>query len=140
MAANPAMSARDTYRDLVDDSNRVVDPLAAEWERTYAMFTHLSLLTLHVLMPVVPALVMWLIKRDRSPFVDDHGREAVNFQLSLVIYALVIVPISGLLTCGVGFVLWIPVYLMGIVGMILAALAANKGQYYRYPATIRFLH
>lgn len=134
------MNARRAFDEMVEGPHRITDPRAEEWERTYAMFNHLSLLTLHVLMPVIPALVMWLIKRDRSPFVDDHGREAVNFQLSLVIYALVIVPVAGLITCGVGFVLWIPVYVIGMVGMVLGAIAANKGQYYRYPATIRFLH
>src|SRR5438874_10498659 len=83
-------------------NGRAVDERAQEWERLYALFNHLSLLTFHVMLPVVPALVMWLIKRDRSPFVDDHGREAVNFQISLVLYALVVIPVTGLVTCGLG--------------------------------------
>jgi uncharacterized Tic20 family protein len=120
-------------------SGRVVDGHAEEWERTYAMFNHLSLLSFHVCLPVIPALVMWLIKRDRSPFVDDHGREAVNFQLSLVVYALAVVPLLALLTCGAGAFLWIGVYVLGVVGMVLAAVAANRGEFYRYPACIRFL-
>jgi uncharacterized Tic20 family protein len=116
----------------------IVDAAAQEWERTYAMFTHLSLLTVHVLMPVIPALVMWLVKRDRSPFVDDHGREAINFQVSLVLYSLAAIPLMFL--CGLGVLVAIAAYALGIVGMILAALAAHRGEYYRYPATIRFLH
>jgi uncharacterized Tic20 family protein len=122
------------------DPARVKDAQAQEWERTYAMFNHLSLLTVHALLPVIPALVMWLIKRDRSPFIDDHGREAVNFQISLVLYALLGVPVVALLTCGVGAVLWVAVWALGIVGMILGAIAAHKGEYFRYPACIRFLH
>lgn len=127
-----------TYESESPKQGKLVDPHAQEWERTYAMFTHLSLLTVHALIPVVPALVMWLIKRDSSPFVDDHGREAVNFQISLVIYAL----IGGLLiaACGIGFLVIGAAYILGIVGMILASIAANKGEYYRYPACIRFLH
>jgi len=121
-------------------SGRLVDPHAQEWERLYATFLHLSLLTFHILFPVIPALVMWLIKREKSPYVDDHGREAVNFQISLVLYAVIIIPIVGLLTCGVGWVLYVPLYIVGLVGMILAAIAANRGEYFRYPATIRFLH
>jgi uncharacterized protein len=120
-------------------SGRAVDIHAQEWERTYATFTHLSLLTFHVLLPVVPAVVMWLIKRDRSPFVDDHGREAVNFQISLVLYALLIIPIIGVLTCGLGWLLYIPLYALGVIGMILAAIAASRGEYYRYPACIRLV-
>jgi uncharacterized Tic20 family protein len=117
---------------------RIVDAHAEEWERTYAMCTHLSLLMAHFLMPVIPALVMWLIKRDRSPFVDDHGREAINFQLSLVIYMI----LGGILipACGVGFAVMAGAYILGIVGMILASIAGHRGEYYRYPATIRFLH
>jgi uncharacterized Tic20 family protein len=133
------MDPHEVYSEVVDGKGRLIDPDAAEWERTYATFTHLSLLAFHILMPVLPALVMWLIKRDRSPFVDDHGREAVNFQLSLVLYTAVAIPLA-LLTCGAGFLLWVPVYALGMVGMILAAIAAHKGQYYRYPVTIRFLH
>src|SRR5262245_35845664 len=119
---------------------RLVDPQAQEWERMYSTFTHLSLLTVHLLVPVIPALIMWLLKREKSPFVDDHGREAVNFQISLCLYAVIIIPIVGLLTCGAGWFLYLPLYLLGLVGMIMGAIAANKGEYFRYPATIRFLH
>jgi uncharacterized Tic20 family protein len=117
--------------------DRLVDEQAQEWERTYAMCLHLSLLTVHVVMPVIPALVMWLIKRDRSPFVDDHGREAINFQLSLLIYFVASIV---LFFCGIGVVIAMAVYVLGIVGMILGAVAAQRGEYFRYPATIRFLH
>jgi uncharacterized Tic20 family protein len=135
------MNPHEVYSEVVDGRGRVMDPLAAQWERTYAMFTHLTLLLVHFLpVPVIPALIMWLIKRDQSPYIDDHGREAINFQLSLVLYALVVVPIAAIITCGIGAVLWLGVYALGIIGMILASVAAYRGQYYRYPATIRFLH
>ena len=115
----------------------LADPHASEWERHYSMGLHLTLLAIHALMPLVPAVVMYLIKKDESPFVADHGREAVNFQLSLLIYGLV-----GFLllpACGTGFVILTGVYVLGIVGMIFAAIAANTGLYYRYPACLRFL-
>jgi uncharacterized Tic20 family protein len=114
-----------------------VDAHATEGERTYAMFTHLALIAIHFGVPLIPTLVMWLIRREKSPFIDDHGREAMNFQISLFIYAIGCF-VLGLITCGVGMVLWIPLYVLGIGGMILAAMAANKGEYYRYPMTIRF--
>ena len=134
-AADPTTATPDTT-----PTGRMVDPHAEEWERTYAMFTHLSLLTVHMLVPVIPAVALWLIKRDKSPFVDDHGREAINFQISLVLYTLIAWPLATLLTCGIGAVLIIPIYALGIIGMVVAAVAAHKGEYYRYPATIRFLH
>lgn len=132
------MNTGQVFSEVIHGKQRVVDPHAAEWERTYAMFTHLALVSIHFGLPVIPTLVMWLIKRDRSPFLDDHGREAMNFQISLFIYALGTL-VVGFITCGVGFILWAPLYLLAITGMVLAAIAANKGQYYRYPMTIRML-
>ena len=116
----------------------LADPQVTEWEKTYATFQHLSLLTQHVLFPVFPALIMWLIKRDQSPFVDDHGKESVNFQISLVLYYLI--GWATTLLYGVGFAVIIATYLLGIIGMILAAVAANKGRFFRYPACLRIIH
>jgi hypothetical protein len=108
-------------------------------ERTYALVTHLTVLLYHVLLPVVPALVMWLLRRERSCFIDDHGRQAINFQLTLLVYALT-AWILGMPTFGVaGFVGGALVYVLGFVGMVLAARASWKGRVYRYPMTIPFL-
>jgi len=102
------------------------------------MFLHLTLLAVHLLpVPVVPALIMWLIKRDQSSFIDDHGKEAVNFQISLVLYSLVGFPL--MFVCGIGIAVWVAAYVLGIVGLILASVAANKGQFYRYPVCLRFV-
>lgn len=115
---------------------RVIDPDATPSERTYATLLHLTLLLFHFVFPVIPALVMWQIKKDQSPFLDDHGKEAVNFQISVLIYGLC----SGLLMLvGIGFLLLPVVYVLGIVGMILGAVAANRGEYFRYPACIRLI-
>ncbi|MBC7835099.1 MAG: DUF4870 domain-containing protein [Phycisphaerales bacterium] len=116
---------------------RLVDPLADSGERVYATFTHLSLLLWHVLIPVVPALVMWLIRRNDSPFLDDHGRESVNFQISLLLYGVLGLALTPL--CGIGVAVWVAAYILGIVGMVMGSVAAHKGQYFRYPACIRFL-
>lgn len=126
-----------TFRtDLTDD------------EKTWAIFAHLGLLG-HLVLPVVSILiplVIWMTKRASSSFVDDHGREALNFQITLLIYAIglpLIAGVLGAITCGVGLVLMIPAvvgpYVLGLVGMILAAVAANRGEFYRYPMTFRFI-
>jgi uncharacterized protein len=115
---------------------RAADPVAEPWERTYAMLTHLTALLWHAFIPIIPALILWLIKKDESPFIDDHGREAVNFQLSLLIYGLASV---ALFICGIGLLMLPLVYILGIVGMILAAIAAHRGQFYRYPMTLRLI-
>lgn len=111
-----------------------------DWERTTALLMHASLLTWHVLLPIVPALGLWLWRRKRSAFLDDHGREALNFQVSLLIYAGV-VALLGSATCGVAWYIGLPaLYLFAIVAMILACARARKGLTHRYPATLRLIH
>jgi hypothetical protein len=110
------------------------------WERTYTTFLHMTALTGLFGLPVIGALIMWVIKKDASAYVADHGKEAMNFQLSLVIYFVVGIALtaSGIGAC-VGMPLIGGVYILGIVGMILAAVAANQGRYYRYPMCLRMI-
>jgi len=67
-------------------TERVTDTDVESWETTYTVFMHLTYL---IPMAFVPALIMWLIKRNDSPYVDDHGREVLNFQISLFLYMAV---------------------------------------------------
>lgn len=118
---------------------RLVDPNATPEQRRYATVMHLTLL-LAVLTPIlglaVP-LAMWLAKKDQSPFIDDHGKETLNFHISILIYYA----ISALLVFVIiGFPLLIAVFVLSLIGMIKASLAAKRGEYYRYPACIRFVH
>ena len=129
----------------INSQGRAFDPDATNDERTYALFMHLSLLghlVLTVIMILVP-IILWTTKKAESPFLDDHGREAINFQISLLIYsvlfAILAIPI-GFITCGVGFAIALFPYVLGLVGMIQASIAANRGEFYRYPMTIRFLN
>jgi len=109
-------------------------------ECTYALFMHLTLLG-HLVLPylaIIATIVMWMVKKDDSPFLDDHGREAINFHISLMLYTVLIAPIA-IVTCGVGAILSLIIPVLGLVGMILAMKAAYGGAYFRYPATLRFL-
>jgi hypothetical protein len=87
---------------------------------------------------LIGTAIMWKIKGDTSPYLDDHGRDAVNFQLSLLLYsvvlAILIIPTLGLSTVG-----HIGTAVLSLVGCIRGAKASNRGEYYRYPMTIRFL-
>ena len=114
----------------------IPDPNVREGERTYAMFIHLTLVIASILFPVIPALILWKIKQDESTFIDDHGREAVNFQISLLLYMIAGTLLS--LVC-IGIPLIIGVYVLGLVGMILGASRAYQGCYFRYPRCIRLL-
>lgn len=125
-----------------DRTYRLRDNRADEGERTYSMFIHLvGLLSMMEVVTSVMSLiatgVMWSIRRKQSPFLDDHGREAVNFQLSLIAYFLTGVLLSPI---GIGvLIMVVAVPVLRAVGTIRGAIAAHKGEYYRYPMCIRFL-
>lgn len=107
--------------------------------RTWGMLCHMLAFTGFVGIAfgnILGPLVFWLVKKDECPFVDDQGREVLNFQISLTIYALVAIPLCLIL---VGFLLLGAIWIGGIVLTIIGALRAGKGERYRYPLTIRFL-
>jgi uncharacterized Tic20 family protein len=109
---------------------------ASREDRTYAMVIHL-LSFLHGA-GLIAAIVMWLTRKDQSPFIADHGREAINFHISLVLYT--VLGFVLLAACGLGAVIWVAEGVLAIVGVILASIAAHEGRYYRYPACIRLIH
>ena len=81
-------------------------------------------------------LAVWLIKKEDDPFIDEQGKEAVNFQLTMLIAALA----SALLVLIViGIVLLVVVGLLMTILPIIAAIQANEGTHYRYPLSIRFI-
>lgn len=136
-----AAYADDMPNTPTNTAGRVVDEDTTSDERTYALFMHFSVLG-HLVLPLLAAIIpaaMWAVKRDDSPFLDDHGREAFNFHMSLIIYHLVLIPVV-ILTLGIGAILYVALNALALVGMIFAVNAASRGEYYRYPMTLRFLH
>ena len=109
--------------------------------RMWAMFCHLAGLAGFVIPVIVSGiiapLIIWQVKKDDHPFIDENGKEALNFQISIGIYEFV----SALLIfvfC-IGAVLLPAVAIFDLVLLIIAAVKANNGQSYRYPLTIRFI-
>ncbi len=127
---------------MMTPGGRLVDLSATSAQRNYAVFMHLTLLLAYVFwgISLIAPIIMWQVKRTESNFIDDHGRETVNFHLTLLLYALVGVAffLTGIGAC-IAIPLWFFAAVLGIVGMILAATAAGRGEYYRYPACIRFV-
>lgn len=106
--------------------------------RMWAMLTHLSALpgSFFVIGSVVAPLVIWQIQKDKSAFVDYHGKEALNFQITI---ALATAASFLLMFVLIGFVLIWAVGIVWLIFTIIAAIKANNGEYYRYPITIRFI-
>lgn len=107
-------------------------------ERSWGMGCHLAALAGFIIPfgNIIGPLVLWLMKRDESEFVNDQGKESLNFQITVTILAIV----SGILIIVViGIVLLILVAIFSLVMIILAAVKASEGEKYRYPFNIRLI-
>ena len=107
-------------------------------ERMWGMFCHLIAFSGYLIPfgSVLGPLIIWLIKKDEMPFVDDQGKESLNFQLTMLI-AVIISAI--LMLVFIGFLLLGVLIIFQIVVVIVASIKANDGIKYRYPYTIRFI-
>ena len=105
---------------------------------TLPMLCHLLALCGYIvpLGHIIGPLIVWLTKKQENPLVDDQGKESLNFQISMTIYAIV----TGLLCfVFIGFLL-LPALIIGdIVLVVIASIRASKGEQYRYPLCIRFI-
>jgi uncharacterized Tic20 family protein len=104
-----------------------------------AMLCHL----LPIAVGFIAPLVIWLVKREESRFLDHHGREALNFQLNVLIITLTLSFLAmALMIILIGFIL-IPVIIAVAVGAlvleVLAGIAANRGEWHRYPCAVRII-
>lgn len=118
-------------------------------ERQWAMFAHLCALLGGLLTSAaggwgcfVGPLIIYLVKKDRSPFVAEQARQALNFNITvaLVLVALILLSIA---TLGIGLIIAIPLWVVVGVGWlvlaIIASVKANNGERYRYPLTLRLV-
>ena len=113
-------------------------------ERTWALLGHLSALSTFLIPfgSVIGPLVVWLIKRDTLPFAGDQAKEALNFNITVLIIAVGLVVLT-FITFGIGALLTVPLGLVLFLGWlvltIIAAINANNGVRYRYPLTLRLV-
>ncbi|CAM4369149.1 DUF4870 domain-containing protein [Paenibacillus alkaliterrae] len=106
-------------------------------EKTYGMLCHLLAFS-GLIIPfgnILGPLIIWLLKKDQSQYVDMHGKESLNFQISNAIYGIVS---AILMLVIIGFVTAIALLIFWIVFTIIASIRASEGNSYRYPLTIRF--
>lgn len=85
---------------------------------------------------VVGPLIIWLAKRHDSPAVDAHGKEAMNFQISMLIWNAISVALCLLL---IGIPMLILLHFLNIIFVIVASIQAGDGKLYRYPLTLRLI-
>jgi uncharacterized Tic20 family protein len=111
----------------------VVTPMSPSDEKLWATLVHIG----GILFGFLPALIGYVVLKDRGPFIREHTATALNFQITAAIVAIVSIPLSFVI---IGFFLLMAVAVLIVVFSILAAIAANNGQPYTYPLSIPFVH
>jgi len=116
----------------------MMNTLSGKEERMWAMIVHLSAL-IGFFIPlgnVLGPLIIWLWKREEGAYFDAHGKEALNFNISVTIYAAIS---SLLLIVFIGALLLVALFLFWIIFIILAAVRINEGKVFQYPLIFRFI-
>ena len=115
-------------------------PLTEMEDRQWASFAHLG-----GILSFLPPLIIWLVYKDRGRFTDEEGKEALNFQITLVIAYVIIWVLTAIITVVtfglgaiIGLLAWL-VWMAGVVFSILGFLKAKDGQHYRYPFALRLI-
>jgi uncharacterized Tic20 family protein len=121
-----------------------VTGVGSEWQdqqtRQWALFLHLSILV-GLAVPVagfVVPIIIWQLKKDELPGIDTHGKNAVNWIISKLIYAAVSIILLPLF--GIGVLLLTLLGIVAVIFPIIAAIKANNGEFWKYPMAITFLH
>jgi uncharacterized Tic20 family protein len=112
--------------------------VASPQERNWAVAAHLAgfLKYLLPLAYLAAPLAIWLSQRDVSDYVDDHAREALNFQISITIYTAIGILLSWVL---IGYVILAGLVILDTFAAVVAALRASRGEPYRYPLSLRLV-
>ena len=90
----------------------------------------------HFLGHILGPLAVWLIKRGDSPEIDAHGKESLNFQISMLIYDAIAAILCIFL---IGIPILIALWVANTVLVIIASVKASEGKFYQYPFTIRLI-
>lgn len=127
-----------TENNPTQENKEVINPDPKQ-DRTWATFCHLSSLVAFIGIPfgnVLGPLVIWLIKKNEMPLVNEEGRSALNFQISMTIYTLI-----AFILCfvAVGFLLIFPIIIINVVLIIMASVKTSNGEHFSYPCTIVFI-
>jgi uncharacterized Tic20 family protein len=114
-------------------------PVASSDIRTWCVLCHAAALLglfFHFLGHLLGPLIVWLVKRGDSPEVDAHGKESLNFQISMLIYDAIAAILCIVL---IGIPILIALWVLNTVLVIIASIQASEGKFYRYPITIRLI-
>ncbi|WP_226659533.1 DUF4870 domain-containing protein [Pseudalkalibacillus hwajinpoensis] len=118
----------------MEKKETVPDQLTRQW----AMYLHLSALSGY-LVPfghIIAPIIIWSIKKEDSSYIDRQGKESLNFQISITLYAVILAIFSIII---IGLILLPLLFILHLTLIVIASVKANQGETYRYPITIRFV-
>jgi uncharacterized protein len=110
----------------------------SETERNWAMFCHLTAFA-GFLFPfggIIGPLICWLSRKDESTWVNENGKASMNFQLSMLLYIVLVAPLCFII---IGFPIIFTIVILKIICIIIASVKASKGEEFRYPLAIPFI-
>jgi uncharacterized Tic20 family protein len=126
----------------MDGTQEPFEAAPGQTARNWAIAAHLgpvamTLLSAGALGWLAP-LVVWLTQKEAHPFAAEHAKEALNFNITVLLFFVLTFPILFFFFC-IGVPIWLLVWAVQIVLAILAAIAASDGKPYRYPFTLRLV-
>ena len=134
--ASPEPSQPDAQLQIGAETGTTPPPTTSQIPKDVRNMASFAGLTGIPLANILGPLFVWLMKRKESSFIDAHGKEALNFQISMTIYIIVS---AILILVLVGILMLVGLLVFDIIVVIVAAVRANGGQEYRYPLAIRFV-
>ena len=109
-------------------------------QRQWALIAHLVPLTGYLfplpLLNVIAPAIVWFLKREEMPFVDEQAKEAINFQILMTIFGVISFILAFFI---IGFFLLMAIVVVNLIYSVLAAKAAQEGKHYRYPFSLRLI-
>ena len=133
------MEENQEQENIGQTSEQAEAPDQEKQARMWGMLCHLTSLIAFLGIPLghlLGPLVVWLLKKNEFEYVDKQGKEALNFQISITIYAMIAAVLVLLL---IGIPILVLLVVADLVLVIMASVKANNGEDYQYPATIRFI-
>lgn len=130
----------DEFKKMQDENSAQPGESAAlsQDEKNWGMYCHVAVFAgfLFPLGNIIGPLIIWLLKKDRYPFVDYNARQAMNFQITFMIAMIVSALLSFVL---IGILMLLGFGIFALVATIRAILASSRGERYAYPYSIRFI-
>ncbi len=123
---------------MLDEQPEQIESQPTKDERTWAMLSHFSALCMFIFPfgNILAPLIIWLIKKDEMPFVEDQAKEVMNFQISMTIYFIGSIILIIVL---IGIPILIVLGIFNVIIIIIAGINANDGKSYRYPINLKLI-